>query len=51
MATLDPVLISVLKGRLEEICDEMDATLFRTAFFADTSFGGSFVPRAILFSA
>jgi N-methylhydantoinase B len=30
--TLDPILLSVLKGRLEEICDEMDATLFRIAF-------------------
>lgn len=29
---IDPVTLSVLKGRLEEICDEMDATLFRAAF-------------------
>lgn len=28
----DPVTLSVLKGRLEAICDEMDATLFRAAF-------------------
>ncbi len=30
--TLDPVTLSVLKGRLEQIADEMDATLFRSAF-------------------
>ena len=29
---LDPVLLAVLKGRLEQIADEMDATLFRSAF-------------------
>lgn len=29
---LDPVTLAVLKGRLEQIVDEMDATLFRTAF-------------------
>lgn len=29
---LDPVTLSVLKGRLEQIADEMDATLFRAAF-------------------
>ena len=27
--TLDPVTLAVLKGRLEQIADEMDATLFR----------------------
>lgn len=32
MAKLDPVLLAVLKGRLEQIADEMDATLFRSAF-------------------
>ncbi len=32
MAELDPVLLAVLKGRLEQIADEMDATLFRSAF-------------------
>jgi N-methylhydantoinase B len=30
--TLDPVTLAVLKGRLEQIADEMDATLFRAAF-------------------
>src|SRR5688572_21102221 len=30
--TLDPVTLAVLKGRLEQIADEMDATLFRSAF-------------------
>src|SRR5262245_41852984 len=30
--TTDPVLLAVLKGRLEQIADEMDATLFRSAF-------------------
>ncbi|MBO6561997.1 MAG: hydantoinase B/oxoprolinase family protein [Nisaea sp.] len=32
MADLDPVTLAVLKGRLEQIADEMDATLFRSAF-------------------
>lgn len=32
MQNLDPVLLAVLKGRLEQIADEMDATLFRSAF-------------------
>ena len=32
MAQLDPVMLAVLKGRLEQIADEMDATLFRSAF-------------------
>lgn len=30
--TLDPVTLAVLKGRLEQIVDEMDATLYRSAF-------------------
>jgi len=29
---VDPVTLAVLKGRLEQIADEMDATLFRSAF-------------------
>ena len=29
---MDPVTLAVLKGRLEQIADEMDATLFRAAF-------------------
>ena len=29
---MDPVTLAVLKGRLEQIADEMDATLFRNAF-------------------
>jgi N-methylhydantoinase B len=29
---LDPVTLAVLKGRLEQIVDEMDATLYRSAF-------------------
>jgi N-methylhydantoinase B len=29
---IDVVLLAVLKGRLEQIADEMDATLFRSAF-------------------
>ena len=32
MKVIDPVLLAVLKGRLEQIADEMDATLFRSAF-------------------
>jgi N-methylhydantoinase B len=31
-STLDPVTLAVLKGRLEQVADEMDATLYRTAF-------------------
>ena len=31
-AQLDPVTLAVLKGRLEQIADEMDATLYRSAF-------------------
>lgn len=31
-ATLDPVTLAILKGRLEQIADEMDAVLFRSAF-------------------
>jgi N-methylhydantoinase B len=30
--TIDPVKLAILKGRLEQIADEMDATLFRSAF-------------------
>ncbi len=30
--TVDPVTLAVLKGRLEQIADEMDATLYRSAF-------------------
>ena len=29
---MDDVTLSVIKGRLEEVADEMDATLFRAAF-------------------
>ena len=32
MTGLDPVTLAVLKGRLEGIADEMDATLYRSAF-------------------
>ena len=32
MQKMDPVMLAVLKGRLEQIADEMDATLFRSAF-------------------
>ena len=31
-AALDPVTLAILKGRLEQIADEMDATLYRSAF-------------------
>ncbi|WP_037545211.1 hydantoinase B/oxoprolinase family protein [Stappia stellulata] len=30
--TIDTVTLAILKGRLEQIADEMDATLFRSAF-------------------
>ena len=29
---IDPVTLAILKGRLEQIADEMDATLYRSAF-------------------
>ncbi|MEJ1158976.1 hydantoinase B/oxoprolinase family protein [Prosthecomicrobium sp. N25] len=32
MAGLDPVVFSILTGRLEQVADEMDATLYRSAF-------------------
>lgn len=32
MSALDPITIAVLKGRLEQIADEMDASLFHSAF-------------------
>ena len=32
MKPLDPVTLAVLNGRLVQIADEMDATLFRSAF-------------------
>jgi N-methylhydantoinase B len=32
LTTLDPVTFSILTGRLEQIADEMDATLYRSAF-------------------
>jgi len=31
-SSVDPVTLAVLKGRLEQIADEMDATLYRSAF-------------------
>ena len=31
-AQIDAVTLAVLKGRLEQIADEMDATLYRSAF-------------------
>lgn len=31
-AAIDPVTLAILKGRLEGIADEMDATLYRSAF-------------------
>lgn len=32
MSNVDAVTLAILKGRLEQIADEMDATLFRSAF-------------------
>ena len=32
MSDIDPITLSVLSGRMEQIADEMDATLFRAAF-------------------
>jgi N-methylhydantoinase B len=32
MSAVDPVTLAVLKGRLEQIANEMDATLYRSAF-------------------
>ena len=29
---IDPITLAVLAGRMEQIADEMDATLFRSAF-------------------
>jgi N-methylhydantoinase B len=32
MRSIDPITLAILKGRLEQIADEMDATLYRSAF-------------------
>jgi len=32
MKPVDPVTLAILKGRLEQMADEMDATLYRSAF-------------------
>ena len=32
VSALDPVTLAVLRGRLEQVADEMDATLYRSAF-------------------
>ncbi len=32
MSDIDPITLAVLSGRMEQIADEMDATLFRAAF-------------------
>ena len=32
MSEIDPITLAVLAGRMEQIADEMDATLFRAAF-------------------
>lgn len=32
MSEIDPITLAVLSGRMEQIADEMDATLFRAAF-------------------
>jgi N-methylhydantoinase B len=32
MTVIDPITLAVLAGRMEQIADEMDATLFRSAF-------------------
>ena len=32
MTALDPVTLAVLNGRLVQVADEMDATLYRSAF-------------------
>ncbi|MBR0671643.1 hydantoinase B/oxoprolinase family protein [Neoroseomonas soli] len=32
MTAIDPVTLAILNGRLEQIADEMDATLYRSAF-------------------
>jgi N-methylhydantoinase B len=32
LRALDPITLAVLAGRMEQIADEMDATLFRSAF-------------------
>src|SRR6218665_1848061 len=31
-SAIDPVTLAVLRGRLEQVADEMDATLYRSAF-------------------
>ena len=52
MSELDPVVLAVLKGRLEQIADEMDATLFappsiRSSPRRATRAMGSITPRPV----
>ena len=47
MTALDPVTLAVLKGRLEQIADEMDATLYRSAFNPDHRRGARRLPRPL----
>ena len=44
---MDPVTLAVLKGRLEGIADEMDATLFRGRVQPDHRRGARRLPRAL----
>ena len=32
MSAIDPIILAILAGRMEQITDEMDATLLRAAF-------------------
>ena len=45
--TLDPVTLAVLNGRLEQIADEMDATLFRSRLQPDHRRGARRLPRPL----
>ena len=38
-AAMDPVTLAVLRGRLEQVADEMDATLYRSAFICGATRG------------
>ena len=47
MSTIDPITLSVLAGRMEQIADEMDATLFRAAFSITACTANDITPTKI----
>src|SRR6478672_1317508 len=48
MTVLDPVTLAVLNGRLVQIADEMDATLYRSAFNPIIAGAMAFAVKAVI---